>query len=665
MSGSTTFSIGIDTGGTYTDAVIVDVAAKQVLASAKALTTRGDLAVGVGEALQAILKSVHGQISASEIALVSVSTTLATNAVVEGHGDDVGVVLIGFDDAMVERTKIGASFGRSPIVRVEGGHDHNGEQRAALDEHQLRLRIPEVAPSVTSFAVSSTFAVRNADHEQRAAEIIAELTDLPITLSSDLTSSLDAPRRALTAVLNAQLVGKISALIDAVSKSMAAVGINAPLMLVKGDGSRALAATVHRRPIETVLSGPAASLIGAGWLTGEDSFLMSDIGGTTTDVALLRDGRPQLAEQGAEVGGWRTMVRAIDIRTTGLGGDSGVHYDGKALSLDSQRVIPISLLATRNPEINERLRIDIADVSNAGSMHGKFVVRPFGSTDANATEVTDPAETRVLEKVSTTPAPLRDLASSPRMQRAIESLRRRGLVQLSGFTPSDASHVLGLQNNWDAQAAKLGAYVGARFRLMKEPTPEEVLTFAHDVYDETVRRSVIAFIEAATEDSEAAASDVYRAIAKGHGRRGALEHSVSLQIPLIGVGGPARVFYPEAGRRLGATLLLPEFGDVANAVGAATGVVTRAVTTTVTGDGGGTFRAHCVRETKSFIDVAMALQWATEEARISAVTEVETMGATEPFVRISIQKIIIPGFTSDLGLLSAEITAEATGWPNS
>jgi N-methylhydantoinase A/oxoprolinase/acetone carboxylase beta subunit len=661
MSGSTTFSIGIDTGGTYTDAVIVDVAGRRVLASAKALTTRGDLAVGVGEALQAVLTSVRSEISPNQITLVSVSTTLATNAVVEGHGDDVGVVLIGFDDAMVSRTKIGASFGRSPIVRVDGGHDHNGEQRTALNEAQLRSSVQAVAATVTSFAVSAAFAVRNSAHEQRAAEIIAEMTSLPITLSSDLTSSLDAPRRALTAVLNAQLVGKISALIDAVSKSMAAAGINAPLMLVKGDGSRALAPNVHRRPIETVLSGPAASLIGAGWLTGEKSFLMSDIGGTTTDVALLQNGRPQLAEQGAEVGGWRTMVRAIDIRTTGLGGDSGVQFDGKLLNLDSQRVIPISLLATRHPEIMARLRIDIADSSNAGSMHGRFVVRPFGSGELVG--VSDPSEALVLERVTTKPLPLRDLASSPRMQRAIESLRKRGLVQLSGFTPSDAAHVLGLQGNWDSDAAKLGAYLGARFRLMKEPAPDEVLAFAHDVYDETVRRSVLAFVEAAAQDAEASSSEVYRAIASGRSERGALRHSVSLQIPLIGVGGPAPVFYPEAARRLGATLLLPEFGDVANAVGAATGVVTRSVTTTVAGDGSGTFRAHSVRETKTFIDVAAALQWSTHQARESAVDEVLAMGATEPSVRISTHKIIIPGFTSDLGLLSAEIVAEATGWP--
>jgi N-methylhydantoinase A/oxoprolinase/acetone carboxylase beta subunit len=658
---SPSFSIGIDTGGTYTDAVIVDVAGHRVLASAKALTTKGDLSIGIGEALQIILTTVRSTISPAQVGLVSVSTTLATNAVVEGHSDDVGVVLIGFDDAMAARTKIATSFPRSPILRVTGGHDHNGEQRSPLDEALLEKLVAEVAPSITSFAVSSTFAVRNPAHEKRAAQIIAESTNASVTTSSELTSSLDAPRRALTAVLNAQLVGKISALIDAVSKSMAANGIDAPLMLVKGDGSRALASSVHRRPIETVLSGPAASLIGAGWLTGDKNFLMSDIGGTTTDMALLMDGRPRLADQGAEVGGWRTMVRAIDIRTTGLGGDSGVHFDGRKLELDSQRVIPLSLLATRHPEIIARLQIDIGDSGNAGSMHGRFVVQPFGSHEA--TKVDDPSEALVLQRVTVKPMSLRDVSSSPRMQRAIESLRRRGLVQLSGFTPSDAAHVLGLQDNWPNDGARFGAYLGARFRLMKEPTEHEITQYAYDVWNETVRRSVFAFIEAATEDPNAANSPTYAAIASGNPTRGVLDHSVTMKIPLVGVGGPAPVFYPEAAQRLGARLILPKFGDVANAVGAATGVVTRTITTSVTGEGSGTFRAHGPKEARTFTEAGAALTWATEEARHAAVAEVAAMGAAEPSVRMSIEKIIIPGFTADVGLVSAEITAEATGWP--
>ncbi len=109
------------------------------------------------------------------------------------------------------------------------------------------------------------------------------------------------------------------------SAHLAAVGIAAPLMVVRGDGALISAAMARERPIETILSGPAASIVGARWLTGETDALVSDIGGTTTDVALLRDGRPEIDPLGARVGGWRTMVEAVAMRTTGLGGDSEVH----------------------------------------------------------------------------------------------------------------------------------------------------------------------------------------------------------------------------------------------------------------------------------------------------------------------------------------------------
>ncbi|MCB2030870.1 MAG: hydantoinase/oxoprolinase family protein, partial [Rhodoferax sp.] len=270
----------------------------------------------------------------------SVSTTLATNAVVEGHGSPVAIVLVGFDDRMVERTGIAQAFPGLPVIRIDGGHDHNGEVVRALDLQALQQALETVGPSVDAFAVASTFAVRNAAHEQAVREHIVAATGKPVTVSSELSSKLDAPRRALTAALNARLIGRVSTLIDAVHRAMAQWQIQCPLMIVKGDGTLALAETVARRPIETVLSGPAASLVGAQWLSGLRSFILSDMGGTTTDLGILQDGRPRVSEQGAEVGGWRTMVRAIDVRTIGLGGDSEIHIGANGrLAVGPQRIV--------------------------------------------------------------------------------------------------------------------------------------------------------------------------------------------------------------------------------------------------------------------------------------------------------------------------------------
>ena len=246
------YLIGVDTGGTYTDCAIIEARGHKVVARAKAITTKGDLAIGVSEAINQAVAQLPAGLAPQDIGLVSVSTTLATNAVVEGHGSPVGVVLVGFDDRMAERTGIASAFPGLPIIRIAGGHDHNGEPAQPLDLRALQQALDTVAGSVDAFAVASTFAVRNAAHEQALHDHIVAATGRPVTLSSELSSALDAPRRALTAALNARLIARVSTLIDAVQRSMAQLAIACPLMIVKGDGTLALAETVATRPIETI-----------------------------------------------------------------------------------------------------------------------------------------------------------------------------------------------------------------------------------------------------------------------------------------------------------------------------------------------------------------------------------------------------------------------------
>ena len=277
----------MDTGGTYTDAVAIDAATGEVLASAKAVTTRHDLAVGVSGALTRVVE----RLDVANIDMVSVSTTLATNAVVEGHGSPILVLLVGFDEAMIGRTGIGGAFGDAHIVAIAGGHDHYGAELAPLDTDAVSAAITEFGSRVRAVAVASTFAVRNPAHEHGVRDLVTAQSELPVTVSSSLSDSLDAPRRALTTALNARLLSRITELIAAVDRSLAELGVTAPVMVAKGDGSLAIAESVAQRPIETILSGPAASIIGAAKLTDLDDFIMTDIGGTTTDVATVSAGR--------------------------------------------------------------------------------------------------------------------------------------------------------------------------------------------------------------------------------------------------------------------------------------------------------------------------------------------------------------------------------------
>jgi N-methylhydantoinase A/oxoprolinase/acetone carboxylase beta subunit len=657
------YFIGVDTGGTYTDAAVIAARDHRVIASAKAITTKGDLAIGVTEAITRAVASLPKGLKPEDISLVSVSTTLATNAVVEGHGSAVGVILSGFDAAMAERTGIAKAFPGMPVEMIAGGHDHNGDERMALDVAALEAALTRMAGKCDAFAVASAFAVRNPAHEHRIRGIATERTGKPVTLSTELSSSLDAPRRALTAALNARLIARISLLIEAVGRAMASLKIVCPLMIVKGDGTLALAETVAKRPIETVLSGPAASLVGARWLSGLDDFLMSDMGGTTTDLGILKGGRPQVTEQGAEVGGWRTMVKAIDVRTIGLGGDSEIQFEANGtLTVGPQRIVPVALIAERYPEVLAMLDSDIAD-TEGGSMHGRFVVHPFGATGPMTTSELSAREKEILALVTDRPKPVRKVAVSSGAQRALAALKRKGLVQICGFTPSDAAHVLGLQANWSRPAAEKAAQLLVRFREMKMPSPERVQTFCEEVWSDVVRLTGRVILDMAL-GQKTGGDALLDAACSGRGSIGLARINFSPSVPVVAVGGPVKIYYGEVGRRLAAEIVFPEFCDVANAVGAATGVVSRSVVITIEGDGSGLFRLHGPEGTRSLASGAAALAEGEELARRAALAAVAEMGAGKAEVKVSVAKSYLPDAVDDNGLLKAEITAEAIGRPD-
>lgn len=655
-----TYLIGVDTGGTYTDAAVIEEEGHKVVAAAKSITTKGDLSIGVTGAITAAITALPQGLHPENISLVSVSTTLATNAVVEGHGSAVGVILIGFDTPMAERTGIAKAFPGMPIAMISGGHDHNGDEARPLDVAALEQAINTMP--VDAFAIASAFAVRNPAHEHRARDLVAKLARKPATLSTELTSSLDAPRRALTAVLNARLISRISMLINAVRRSMAALHIDCPLMIVKGDGTLALAETVALRPIETVLSGPAASLVGAAWLSGLRDFIMSDMGGTTTDLGILLGGRPQVAEQGAEVGGWRTMVKAIDVKTIGLGGDSeiAIGNDGR-LTVAPQRVAPVALLASRYPEVVAMLEADLAD-TEGGSLHGRFVLKPFGATATAEAAELSPREREFLALIGERPVAMRKVAVSSAAQRALASLKRKGLVQTGGFTPSDAAHVLGLQNNWPGPAAALAARLLLRFRDMKLGNEAKVESFCREVWHETVRRSCRAILDAAFGKSFGE-HELVDAVCSGSGVLGLAGVSLSPRVPLVAVGGPVRVYYDEVGRRLACEVVYPSFFDVANAVGAATGVVAQVVTISVEGDGSGLFRVHGPQGVASFTSGPDALAAAQDMARRQALEAARRLGAENVEVQMRVSKSHLPDAADDNGLIEAVVRAEAMGRP--
>ena len=204
-------ALGIDTGGTYTDAVLVDHDSGTVLAAAKSLTTRRDLSVGITAAMDAAFAAAaarHGRLDPGQIDLVGLSTTLATNAIVEDQGTPVCLILVGYDPELIQRRNFTRSMVTDDVVYVRGGHDAHGDEVAPLDEDAV-LRAVEARhdavearhDAVEAFAVSAYFGVRNPAHELRVRERIEQSAALPVTCGHELTTHLESVRRATATAL--------------------------------------------------------------------------------------------------------------------------------------------------------------------------------------------------------------------------------------------------------------------------------------------------------------------------------------------------------------------------------------------------------------------------------------------------------------------------------
>ncbi|MGO4128999.1 hydantoinase/oxoprolinase N-terminal domain-containing protein, partial [Inquilinus sp. YAF38] len=626
-------SLGIDTGGTFTDAVLFDPD-RGVVAAAKRLTTKHDLALGIGAAIDAVLEQ-----HPAEISFVGLSTTLATNAVVEGQGNPACLILIGYPEAALDRAGLREALGSDPVVAVAGGHRSTGEEQAPLDLDAARAAILRHAPAVTAFAVAGYFAVRNPAHEQAVRDLVRDLTGKPVTCGHELTSGLDAPRRALTALLNARLIPLTASLIRAVRGRLDARGIAAPLMVVKGDGSLIADRFALARPVETVLSGPAASVVGARWLTGREDCFVSDIGGTTTDIAILKDGRPLVNREGAQVGGWRTMVEAVEIRTFGLGGDSEVRIEpGFGLAVGPRRSVPLSLLVHQHPEMLAALRRQ-AERTEDISLDGRFALR----LRALDTDTLSPPERRIWDALADGPQPLETVLSSHLLDRPLERLVARGLVILSGFTPTDAAHVLGLHDGWSRDAALLGAVLWAR--RPAEPgwaPPADAEAFARSVLERLTADSALALVEAALARDgvadparEARGLLPRRAVAGDAPAAALLRPTLALGLPLVGIGASAATYYPEIARRLGTESVVPEHAGVTNAIGAvASGVLQRA-TVTITVPEEGRFRVHAPAGIRTFGSLEEAAAHAEAEARGRAEVLAREAGGQQVAVTVT------------------------------
>jgi len=661
--------LGIDTGGTFTDAVLVDDQ-RNIINAEKSLTTRFDLSLGIGDVIAKL-----PQASLADISMVSLSTTLTTNSVVEDLGAPVCVLLPGYTQEQVKQSGLLDILPAQMVVILGGGYDAVGRESKPLDEESARAAIVKLQDEVSAFAISSMFGTRNSSHENRLKKMVTELTDMPVICGHELASSLGAPRRALTAALNARMVPAIKELVGSVQTILARHEIDAPLMLVKGDGSLASLANAIEKPIGTVLSGPAASVIGACQLSGLDNAIIADMGGTTTDIAVVSNGQPELSDDGARIGDWQPMVEAVRVNSIGLGGDSELRFGGHVgLTIGPRRVVPTSLLAQLYPQVVPRLEAQLAGMVNARS--NRFVMR-LENNQALLNQL-GPVELEAWELLSDTPIELEAIVQEDRhFARALARLKRLGLAIYSGFTPSDAVHVLGINSHWDAHAAELSARIWMRqmrflygYGKWDGDDVEAACTQVYDLVTSTIRRLLIevGLNEFDLSGKSARATGIVDTITRmvigtheNKGRKPLFKLDFAGDYPIVAVGAPAASYYQSVADSMHIGLHLPEHADVANAFGAVMGSVIQRAQITVTQPQHGIFCLFHGDHPKTFENLAEARaaaeQLVSEIAREKAIEA----GAIDPSVTLKFDDIHVQDEVDGELFLESTVIATAIG----
>lgn len=566
-----TLVLGIDTGGTYTDGVLLEYYSHRIIAAHKSLTTKRDFSIGI----ENVIKEIKLE-DPSAIQMVSISTTLATNAIAEGKGKRVALFLIGYDPDLIDSFDMGKRFATPHYYYFKGGHDLHGQEKAPLDLPGLLEKTTAIKKKVDAIAVSSYFSPRNPEHEIRAQNALASICELPIVLGHQLSTSLGSVERATTAALNASLLAVLQEFIIAVRRAMEHRGINAPLMVVRGDGTLMNDEFAARTPVETIHSGPAASAIGGRFLSGEDQALVLDVGGTTTDLALIKDGKVTVSETGASVSGYQTSVKAANLLSIGLGGDSYITLDrGNDISIGPERVVPLAYLSHQYINVRERLKA----LANRGwpapsprELEYWFIQREILEQNSFTAR-----ELQVIDILKTGPKPTSEVLKSldllDNSQIDLSNLWREEVIGKSGFTPTDILHVDGRYTPWDGEASKAALTIFSNHLNWKEDQFQQV--FWENV-TEKITKAVIHFL---TEKDIPARNEPKHDLANwfldnslrpGHEQ---LATQIALKLPLIGIGAPAQVMLEATARVLNTILVLPAHYQVANAAGAVAGSV--------------------------------------------------------------------------------------------
>ncbi len=633
--------LGIDTGGTFTDGVLLDPQTRQVVRSRKVLTTHHDLKICISQILDDLIPGVPAAIK-----LVSLSTTLATNAIAEGKRRPVALMLLGYDPDLVAKFNFHRQFGTPRYFFIGGRHNLDGVEEIPLDEAGLARAANQWKTEVDAFAIASYAGPANAQHEERSAEIVSGLTSLPVIQAHHLSSELDSIRRATTASLNASLLANVQEFITAVEEMLVQKGVRCPVMMMRGDASIVRAGYARKRPVEIIHSGPATSALGGQFLAGAKAALVVDMGGTTTDLIVVDRGEIKALQNAATIGQYRTCVRTVHARSFGLGGDSQISFDlNRTLKIGPERVLPLAHLCHDYPEV----RAELAGWLNSkGQLRYSDEIEYWIFRREPNHPIANPQTRKALELLRSGPQRMRQLVKEVGAKSPVlidqEELISQGIIERAGLTPTDLMHVTGDFTPWNAEIAGLAAAAAASI------WGESALAFARRVRAEMTRRiagEIIQYLSHKSLSDEALSfrsHDLDRWLFEENlsGGDPYLGCKLFLKVPMIGIGAPARVFLPDVARALGTEFILPQYYEVANAIGAVVGNViirkTASVFPRTEGSSVTGYFARVADRQECFDDYPQAMEFAREALEGQIASEVREAGANPETVEYEVSE---------------------------